>query len=215
MLVQTGLGEVGIGAAVAWVGLLLAMDSDNMLFKVDVLRKSVFTHVAHIRFLHFVHPLVSLQVRGGRKSLFTIGTRVRFDTRVNHEVLLQMGQLLEGLATGPTILILHIAAVGSHLGVCSVVHSQVAELSKPLVTFRALVNHLPINFLTSNCLLLLFNHRLHVHGKSFLHNAFFDKRQSHLLSIDGAFQDCLMKIRQTRGFNLHHWCQVNVWDVSR
>ena len=134
---------------------------------------------------------------------------------MNHEVLLQMGQLLEGLATGPTILILHIAAVGSHLGVCSVVHSQVAELSKPLVTFGALVNHLPINFLTSNCLLLLFNYRLHVHGKFFLHKAFFDKRQSHLLSIDGAFQDCLMKIRQTGGFNLHHWCQVNVWDVSR
>ena len=140
---------------------------------------------------------------------------MRFHARVNHEVLLQMSQLLEGLATGTTILILHIAAVGSHLGVCSIVHSEVAELSKPFVTFRALVNHLPVNFLTSNHLLLLFNHRLQVHGKSFVHKAFLDKRQPHLLSMEGAFQDCLMKIRQTRGFNLHHWCQVNVWDVSR
>ena len=63
MLVQTGLGEVGIGAAVAWVGLLLAMDSYNVLLQVNVLRESVFAHAAHIGFLHLVHPLVSLQVR--------------------------------------------------------------------------------------------------------------------------------------------------------
>ena len=164
MLVQTGLGEVGIGAAVAWVGLLLAMDSYNVLFQVDVLRESVFTHVAHIRFLHLVHSLVSLQVRGGGESLFTKGTRMRFDAGVNHEVFLQMSQLLEGLATGTTILILHIATVGSHLSVCSMVHSQVAQLAKPFATFRALVHHLPINFLTSNRRLLLFNGRLEVHG---------------------------------------------------
>lgn len=134
---------------------------------------------------------------------------------MNHEVLLQMSQLLEGLATGTTILILHIATVGSHLSVCSIVHSQVAQLAKPFATFRALVHHLPINFLTSNRLLLLFNDRLEVHGKPFLHKAFLDKREPHLLSIEGAFQDCLMKIRPTWGFNLHHWGQVNVWDVGR
>ena len=38
MLVQTGLGEVGIGAAVTRVGLLLAMDPHNMLLQVDVFR---------------------------------------------------------------------------------------------------------------------------------------------------------------------------------
>ena len=126
-----------------------------------------------------------------------------------------MSQLLEGLATGTTILILHIATVGSHLSVCSIVHSQVAQLAKPFATFRALVHHLPINFLTSNRLLLLFNDRLEVYGKPFLHKAFLDKREPHLLSIEGAFQDCLMKIRPTWGFNLHHWGQVNVWDVGR
>ena len=73
---------------------------------------------------------------------------MRFDARVDHEVLLKMSQLLEGFTTGTTILVLHIATVGSHLSVCSVVHSQVAELAKPLVTFRALVNHPAINFLT-------------------------------------------------------------------
>ena len=63
MLVQTGLGEVGIGAVLAWVGLLLAMDSDKVLLQMDVLRESVFAHVAHKRFLQLVHPLVSLQIR--------------------------------------------------------------------------------------------------------------------------------------------------------
>ena len=210
MLVQTGLGEVGIGAAEARVWLLLAMDPHNVLLQVDVLCESVLTHVAHVRLLHLVHPLMSLQVGGGREPLLTIGTRVRFDARVDHEVLLKMSQLLEGFATGTTILVLHIATVGSHLCVCSVVHPQVAELAKPLVTFCALINHLAVNFLTTNQTLLLLDHRLEVHGKSFLHQAFLDKRQSHLLSIDGALQDCLVKIRQTSGFNLHHWGQVNV-----
>ena len=50
---------------------------------------------------------------------------MRFHARVNHEVLLQMSQLLEGLATGTAIVILHIATVGSHLRMCSIVHSQV------------------------------------------------------------------------------------------
>ena len=63
MLVQAGLGEVGIGADVARVGLFLAMDSYNVLLQVNVLRESVFAHTANIRFLHLVHPLVSLQVR--------------------------------------------------------------------------------------------------------------------------------------------------------
>jgi len=71
---------------------------------------------------------------------------VRFDARVDHEVLLKMSQLLEGFTTGTTILVLHIATVGSHLSVCSVVHSQVAELAKPLVTFRALETILPSIF---------------------------------------------------------------------
>ena len=101
---------------------------------------------------------------------------MRFHARVNHEVLLQMSQLLEGLATGTAILILHIATVGSHLSMCSIVHSQVAQLAKLFATFRALVHHLSINLLTPNCLLLLINDRLEVHGKSFLHKAFLDKR---------------------------------------
>ena len=211
MLVQTGLGEVGIGAVLAWVGLLLAMDSDKVLLQMDVLRESVFAHVAHKRFLQLVHPLVSLQIRGRGEPLFTKGTRMRFGAGVNHEVLLQMSQLLEGLATGSTVLVLHVATVWSHLSVCSIVNSQVAQLAKLFATFRTLIHHLSINFLTSNRLLFLLNVRLEVHGKSFLHKAFLDKRQPHLLTVEGAFQDCLVKIRLTRGFNLHHW-GVNVWE---
>ena len=205
MLVQTGLGEVGIGAAVTRVGLLLAMDSHNVLLQVDVLCEPVLAHVAHVRLLHLVHPLVSLQVGGGGEPLLTIGTRVRFDARVDHKVLLEMSQLLEGFATGTTILVLHVATVGSHLCVCSVVHPQVAELAKSLATFCALVHHLTINFLTPNQTLLLLDHGLEIHGKSFLHQAFLDKRQSHLLPIEGALQDCLVKIRHTSWFNLDHW----------
>lgn len=62
MLVQAGLGEVGIGADVARVGLFLAMDSYNVLLQVDVLGESVLAHVAHVRLLHLMHSLVSLQV---------------------------------------------------------------------------------------------------------------------------------------------------------
>ena len=83
---------------------------------------------------------------------------MRFNARVNHEVLLQMSQLFEGLSTGITIFVFHVTAVWSHLSVCSKVHPQIAELAKPFGTFRTLVNHFPINFLTSDHTFLFLDH---------------------------------------------------------
>ena len=69
MLVQTGLGEVGVGAFVAVVGLLLGMHPDHMLVEVNTLCKLVLTHVASERLLQLVHALVGFQVGGGGEDL--------------------------------------------------------------------------------------------------------------------------------------------------
>ena len=79
MLVQTGLGGVGVGAFVSVVGLLLAMYSDHVLFEVDTLCELVLTQVAGERLLQLVHALVGFQVGGGGEALFAICTSKRFE----------------------------------------------------------------------------------------------------------------------------------------
>ena len=65
-------------------------------------------------------------------------------------VLLQMGQLLESLATWLTMFVIHVTAVRSHLSVSSDVHLQITQLAKPLVALITLVLHLPIDLLLSS-----------------------------------------------------------------
>ena len=83
MLVQTGLGGVGVGAFVSVVGLLLAMYSDHVLFEVDTLGELILTHFARVRLLHLVHALVGSQVRGRGESLLAICTSKRFEVGVD------------------------------------------------------------------------------------------------------------------------------------
>ena len=79
MLVQTGLGEVGVGAFVAVVGLLLGMHPDHVLIEVDTLCELVLAHVASERLLQLVHALVGFQVGGGGEALIAVCTRKRFE----------------------------------------------------------------------------------------------------------------------------------------
>ena len=79
MLVQTGFGEVGVGAFVAVVGLLLGMHPDHVLIEVDTLCELVLTHVAGERLLQLVHALVGFQVGGGGEALVAICTSERFE----------------------------------------------------------------------------------------------------------------------------------------
>ena len=80
MLVQTGLGVVGIRAV---RGLLLAMYPDHVLFEVDTLGKLILTHVASEWLLHLVHALVGSQVGGRGESLLAICTSKRFEVGVD------------------------------------------------------------------------------------------------------------------------------------
>ena len=150
MLVQTGLGEVGVVAVVAVVGLLLGMHPDHVLVEVDTLCELVLAHVASERLLQLVHALVGFQVGGGGEALVAICTRKRFDVGVDQLVLLQMNQLLESLATWLTMFVIHVTAVRSHLSVSSDVHLQITQLAKPLVALITLVLHLPIDLLLSS-----------------------------------------------------------------
>ena len=76
MLVQTGLGGVGVGAFVSVVGLLLAMYPDHVLFEVDTLCELVLTQVAGERLLQLVHALVGFPNVLVRELLVTELARV-------------------------------------------------------------------------------------------------------------------------------------------
>ena len=188
MLVQAGLGEVGVGAVVAVVELLLAMHPDHVLLQVDTLCELVLAHVAGERLLQLVHTLVGFQVGGGGEALVAICTRKRFKVGVDQLVLLQMDQLLESLTTWLTVFVLHVAAVGSHLSVSSNVHFQITQLAKPLLALITLVLHLPIDLLlSSNRHFLLFDCRLSVFAVSSL----LPRRGLFKVFVEAASQNCL------------------------
>ena len=103
-------------------------------------------------------------------------------------VLLQMGQLLESLATWLTVFVIHVAAVRSHLSVSSNVHLQVAQLAEPLVALVALVLHLPIGLLfTPNCHFLLLDCRLSLCAITLL----LPRRGLFNVFVKAASQNCL------------------------
>ena len=102
-------------------------------------------------------------------------------------VLLQMGQLLESLATWLAVFVIHVAAVRSHLSVSSYVQLQITQLAKPLVALITLVLHLPINLLLSpNRHFLLFDCTLGVRAVTLLlRRGWFN------MSVEVAAQHCL------------------------
>ena len=211
MLVQTGLGEVGVGAFVAVVELLLAMHPDHVLLEVDTLCELVLAHVAGERLLQLVHTLVGFQVGGGGETLVTIGTRKRFEVGVDQLVLLQVDQLLESLPTWLTVFVLHVAAVGSHLSVSSNVHFQITQLAKPLLALITLVLHLPIDLLlSSNRHFLLFDCRLGIRAVTLLlRRGWFN------MSVEVAAQHCLPQNRMAVGFSLHLDTRGDLGDNGR